>query len=165
MKRNQLVLMALGLCISFFGSGAIVKIPPQQMISGVGSAVGPSLAEFESRLFAAWRGIPNDDGIYWSRFDGHTWAPQKKIDFVGSAVGPSLATKDWLFAAWRGVPGDDGIYWSRFHGVTWTLQRRINGGVGSDVGPSLAAFEGRLFAAWRGVPGDDGIWFSSKAVP
>ena len=129
------------------------------------TGVGPSLAEFESRLFAAWRGIPNDDGIYWSRFDGHTWAPQKKIDFVGSAVGPSLATKDLAIC---GLEGRSRRRWNLLVSLPrgdLDTKQRINGGVGSDVGPSLAAFEGRLFAAWRGVPGDDGIWFSSKAVP
>jgi hypothetical protein len=172
MKRNRFLVvikfMALGLCISFFGSGAIAQNAPwapQQNIAGVGSAVGPSLAEFGDRLFSAWRGIPGDDGIYWSSFDGHAWAPQQRISGVGSEVGPSLVVfQGRLFAAWRGTPDDDGIYWSSFDGHAWAPQQNI-AGVGSSHGPSLAAFGSRLFAAWRGSQGDDGIWYSSKAVP
>ncbi len=81
-------------------------------LAGVGSAIGPSLAVFQDRLFATWKGAGGDQGIHWSSFDGTGWAPQQNIAGVGSAIGPSLAVfQDRLFAAWKGAT-DQGIYWS-----------------------------------------------------
>ena len=125
---------------------------------------GPNLRVFENRLFAAWKGVHDDQGIYWSSFDGHSWAPQRRINGVGTSFGPSLALFEGrLFAAWKGVHDDQGIYWSSFNGNGWASQEKING-VGKSQGPSLAVFGGRLFAAWKGVHDDQGIYWSS-AVP
>jgi hypothetical protein len=69
---------------------------PQQNISGFVSTNGPSLAVFGNQLFAACKGfrLPkgNDDqGIYWSTFDGTGWAPRMNISGHVSTIGPSLA--------------------------------------------------------------------------
>ena len=132
--------------------------------AGVGTSIGPSLAVFQNRLFAAWKGGGDDAGIYWSSMDfvsSLDWAPQRNIGGVGTSFGPSLAVfQNRLFAAWKGGDGDTGIYWSSFDGNTWTPQRNI-GGVGTSFGPSLAVFQNRLFAAWKGGGGDTGIYWSS----
>jgi hypothetical protein len=71
------------------------------------------LTVFENRLFAAWKGVHDDQGIYWSSFNGNSWAGQEKINGVGTSQGPSLAVfESRLFAAWKGVHDDQGIYWS-----------------------------------------------------
>jgi hypothetical protein len=77
------------------------------------SAIGPSLAVFQDRLFAAWRGAGGDQGIYWSSFDGTGWAPQQRTPGFASTNSPSLAVfGNRLFAAWKGPATDQGIYWS-----------------------------------------------------
>jgi hypothetical protein len=147
---------------------------PQKNIAGVGSSVGPSLAVFKDRLYAAWRGAADNQGIWWSStLDGINWAPQQNIAGVGSSVGPSLAVfKDRLYAAWRGAGDNQGIWWSStldgqnwsssLDGKNWAPQQNISG-VGSSVGPSLAVFHDRLYAAWRGAGDNQGIWWSSAS--
>src|SRR5215831_5114795 len=105
----------------------LVWAPPYN-ISGVGSTNGPSLVVFGNRLFAAWKGFRypggyDDQGIYWSSFDGTDWADQTQLAGVASAIGPSLGVisrpvvlQDRLFAAWRGAGDDQRIYYSRFDG-------------------------------------------------
>ena len=81
----------------------------QRNIPGVGTSFGPSLAAFNGRLYAAWKGINNDPGIYWASFDGSNWAPQQNIANVGTSFGPSLATyqnfqgQTLLYAIWKGI--------------------------------------------------------------
>jgi hypothetical protein len=40
----------------------------QQLGIGGGSSVGPSLAVFQDRLFAAWKGGGDDQRMFWSSF-------------------------------------------------------------------------------------------------
>jgi hypothetical protein len=91
----------------------------QQGVGG-GSEVGPQLAVYgvgpfgrDERLFAAWRGVGDDQRMFWSTFDGATWSPQEAGLGGGSDVGPSLAPfAGALYAAWKGVAGDDRMFWS-----------------------------------------------------
>src|SRR6266567_175641 len=155
-SRRLLPTLLIALCASFWGSDVSAQIgwAPQQNIGGVGSSVGPSLAVFQGRLYAAWKGASNDGGIYWSSFDGRGWAPQQNISGVGTSGGPSLAVcPSRLYVAWKGASNDSGIYWSSFDGRGWAPQQNI-GGVGSSVGPSLTEFQGRLYAAWKGASND-----------
>jgi hypothetical protein len=41
---------------------------PQQVGIGGGTSAGPSLAEFQGRLFAAWKGAGDDGRMFWSSF-------------------------------------------------------------------------------------------------
>ncbi len=133
----------------------------QRNIPGVGTSFGPSLAAFNGRLYAAWKGINNDQGIYWASFDGNAWGPQHNIPAVGTSTGPSLCFfNGHLYAAWKGINNDQGIYFSFYDGNAWAAQRNIPG-VGTSLIPSLAVFNGRLYAAWKGINNDQGIYFSS----
>ncbi|HTO79182.1 MAG TPA: hypothetical protein VMJ31_05330, partial [Methylocystis sp.] len=120
--RSSTGFVAIALCASLWGSGLNAQNlawAPQQRIGGVGSSTGPSLAVFDYRLFAVWKGVPGDEGVYWSDLDvvGDRWAPQKRIDGVGTSNRLSLAVfQNKLFAAWKGVRDDDGVYWSSFDG-------------------------------------------------
>jgi len=119
----------------------------------------------------AWRGVEDDDAVYWSRLEGGAWSPQERIEGIGSAHGPCLAAGfmtrndgtpvNGLVMAWDGVPGDDAIYYSQSADFTaWTGQRRIDG-VGTADRPALSYFNGAMRMAWRGVPGDSSIYWSS----
>jgi hypothetical protein len=137
---------------------------PQQVIpvapgnpNAVGSSVGPGLAEFKERLFAAWRGPDTDEGIWWSSFDGQQWDPQQKLPF-GTTGRPALSEFNGrLYMVWKSAT-DDSIYCSSSDGHQWDPQRQIPGG--SSVGPSLAVFHGKLYMAWKGS-GDTNIWWSA----
>ena len=49
----------------------------QRNMAGVGTSFRPSLCTYNGRLFAAWKGVNNDQGIYWSRYDGIPWTAQQ----------------------------------------------------------------------------------------
>ncbi len=133
----------------------------QRNIPGVGTSFGPSLAAFNGRLYAAWKGINSDQGIYWASFDGNSWGPQHNIPAVGTSTGPSLCFfNGHLYAAWKGINSDPGIYWSFYDGNAWAPQGNIPG-VGTSLIPSLAVFQNRLYAIWKGINNDQGLYFSS----
>jgi hypothetical protein len=130
----------------------------------------PGLVAFNDELFMAWKGIERDDRLFWSTFNGSSWAAQQNLPGVASSAGPSLAVYNGkVFAAWKGMhiaqgaagtTDDQGIWWSSFNGSSWAAQQEI-AGVGSSNGPSLAVFNNRLYAAWKGMFYDQGIWSSS----
>lgn len=127
---------------------------------GVGTSNGPALAEFNGRLYAAWKGVPGDTRMFWSSFDGRNWSPEQPGVGVGTSDTPALAVFNGkLYAAWKGVPGDTRMFWSSFDGTSWSPEQQ-GVGVGSSDGPSLAVFNGRLYAAWKGVPGDTRMFWS-----
>jgi hypothetical protein len=135
----------------------------QTEIPGVATDWGPSLAVFNGSLYAAWKGVGGDPGIYWSvSVDGQLWVEQVQIPGVGTSFGPSLVTfQDSLYAAWKGEGASDGIFWSSFNGDRWTGQQQMPG-AGTSVGPSLAVDPqtGDLYAAWRGAGGDSNIYWA-----
>ena len=73
------------------------------------STVGPALAAYAGRLYAAWKAgtdSAHDQQVWWSSFDGHSWGPSLKIDGT-SGVGPALAVHAGsLYAVFKG----DGTY-------------------------------------------------------
>ena len=82
---------------------------------GGGTSNGPSLAVFNDRLFAAWKGVPNDTRMFFSSFDGANWSAQKHGVGVGTSNGPSLAAFNGrLFAAWKGVPNDTRMFFASY---------------------------------------------------
>jgi DNA-binding protein H-NS len=137
--------------------------PQSRMPNPMASSNRPSLTTFQNRLYAAWKGVSADEGIYWSSFNGSTWAGQQRIPApVASSIGPALATMgSRLYAVWKGAGGDQGLYWSSFKGAFWAGQQRIPDPVASSVGPALAELNGRLYAAWKGAGSDQGIYWST----
>jgi hypothetical protein len=96
--------------------------------------VGPSLATFSGKLYAAWKGEGNDQGIYYASFSGSSWSSQAQIPNVGSSEGPSLAVfNDKLYAMWKGEGNDQGIYYASFSGSSWSSQAQIPGNTGQDL--------------------------------
>ena len=75
---------------------------------------------FQDHLYMAWKGAFNDQGIYWSRFDGVHWIAQSRVGDVGTSVGVTLAPIfDRLYMVWKGIDDDPGIYWASFDGNNW----------------------------------------------
>lgn len=115
-------------------------------IPGVGSSHGPSLAQFQGRVYAAWIGEWGDEGIYYASYDGGTrqWMGQTKnsthsqIPGVASSIGPCLAVfNDLLYAVWKGEGTDQGLYYATFDGSVWTGQTAIQGiRTGQDMAPT-----------------------------
>ncbi len=118
-------------------------------------------------LYMAWKGIPDDVGIYWSSAaTGFDWLPEGKVPGVGTSAKPALAAfSGRLYMAWRGFGDDAGIYWSSSQdGMNWDPQTKVPG-VGTSDGPALAAFEDRLYLAWKGADSDTGLWWTSTTDP
>ncbi len=119
---------------------------------GIGTSVGPSLAVFNGRLYMAWKGELGDQRLFYSNFDGSSWAAQQLIPGF-SSEGASLAVfNSALYAAWKGELGDQRLWWSSFNGMAWAAQQQVPG-VFSSVGPSLAVFNSALYAVWKGELG------------
>ncbi len=67
------------------------------------SSVGPSLAVFNSNLYAAWKGSGDDQSIYYASFNGLEWSAQATISDVASNIGPTLSEcNGTLYAMWNG---------------------------------------------------------------
>jgi hypothetical protein len=139
---------------------------PQENIPGIGTSFRPALAAYNffdsftqnTLIHMAWKGIDNDQGIYFMRFDGN---PQQNVSGVGTSVGPALAVYNGLlYMAWKGIDGDQGIYFATFDGQNWAPQQNVSG-VGTSVGPALAVYNGLLYMAWKGIDGDEGIYFAT----
>jgi hypothetical protein len=118
------------------------------------------LAEYDNKLYAAWKGETGDDRLFFSDFNSGAWAQQQQIPGVASSVGPALATLGGeLYAAWKGMNTDQSLWWSRYDGSSWAAQAQIPG-TASLIGPAVAAFNGALYAAWRGMSNDESLWWS-----
>jgi hypothetical protein len=89
----------------------------QQPGIGGGTSNGPSLAVFDGQLYAAWKGLPRDNRMFWSTYDGTpTWPPDQHCCFGGGTSNdPSLAVFNGrLYAAWKGIDIDTRMFWSSF---------------------------------------------------
>lgn len=72
----------------------------------------------DGRLVMAWKGVPGDERIFWSRSqNGLDWeTPREAIPQDGgirTIAGPAIAV--WRFGfvlVWRGVTGDQKLWWS-----------------------------------------------------
>jgi hypothetical protein len=147
---------------SFYISGDGPGWDPQNGIEGVGTSASPALTSFPGHgPFMAWKGVSNDQGIYWSPGLGG----QDNVPNVGTSRGLALAAQpnQYIYMAWKGIEGDSGIYWSYnnlFHGTAgWAPQANVSG-VGTSDKPALAYQFPLLFMAWKGLQGDSGIYCS-----
>ena len=85
----------------------------QRVGVGGGTSHGPALAAFGNQLFAAWKGMGDDNRMFWSTFGGDRWSQQHMGIGGGSSTGPRLAAfQEHLYAAWKGAGIDQQMYWS-----------------------------------------------------
>ena len=93
----------------------------------------------------AWKGIEDDQGIYWSRLTATGWEPQRRVDGVGTTHSPTLVVlRDRLFMFWKGVEDDSGVYFSslaREPGASWQPQKNVTYPVNSASGFVFASIE------------------------
>jgi hypothetical protein len=98
----------------------------QEQIFGVASSIGPSLATFQNKIYAAWRGDiyaacegdSGDQRLWYASFDGSKWSTQAQIPSVASSIGPSLAVFDnKLYASWKGEGSDQSLWYASFDGL------------------------------------------------
>jgi hypothetical protein len=80
----------------------------------------------------AWRGIGDDQTIYWAwSDDGDNWSDRQPISNVGTADTPVLTVVNGrLFMLWRGIQEDWHLYmtWQTGDG-NWQPQQEIPGGL------------------------------------
>jgi hypothetical protein len=90
-------------------------------------------------LLMAWKGAGDDQGIYYSTYDGANWSAQQFMRDGGTSIGPTLTVFNAkLFMAWKGAGDDQGIYYSTYGLIDWSAQQNIPG-VGTSVGPIIAS--------------------------
>jgi hypothetical protein len=148
---------------SEFGAGW----SPQQAVPNVGCSYSPSLTEIgipganATGLVMAWKGVDDDQGIYWTRKLQGGWEGQRSVSGVGTSAAPSLANVNGrICMAWKGVEDDSGIYWSTYDGAEgWSPQQRIDG-VGTTDSPALIGHNGSLYMFWKGIAGDSNAYWS-----
>jgi hypothetical protein len=105
-------------------------------------------------LYAAFKGEPNDDRIFYSTWNGSgKWSSAGTIGGNTSA-GPSLGLfDDVLYATWKGEWSDPQLYVSKYNGSAWESQIQIPNAY-SDTGPALCQLGGtgtKRIAAWKNV--------------
>jgi hypothetical protein len=104
---------------------------PQQVLSDRGTSTSPALANWhiykgdpssssdpfrlDERLYMAWKGIYDDQRIFYSSFDGSTsrWTPQQVLSDRGTSTSPALAVtsnNERLYMAWKGIYDDQRLF-------------------------------------------------------
>jgi len=102
-------------------------------------------------LYAAFKGGPDDDQIYYSKWNGSgKWSTPATLGGNTSA-GPSLGGfNNTLYAAWKGEWSDPRVFFAKYNGSHWEPQSQMPN-VYSDTGPALCQFGSTLVAAWKYV--------------
>jgi hypothetical protein len=59
--------------------------------SGVGTSASPELAVLNDRLVMVWKGIDNNQDVWFTTYDGSSWAPQSPVPGIGTNSGVSLS--------------------------------------------------------------------------
>jgi hypothetical protein len=79
----------------------------------IGTSGQPSATVLGDEIVLAWKGVPGDTHLFFSRFRNGEWSGQTPLSSVGTASGPGVAAVNGrLYLAWRGIPGDTGLYYS-----------------------------------------------------
>ncbi len=101
-------------------------------LPGYASSIGPSMAEYNGRLHAAWKGASDDRAIWFaSTADGTNWTGQQTVPGVETGIGPALcASRGRLYAAWKGRSNDQRIWFASYDGTAWSTQALVPGTAG-----------------------------------
>jgi hypothetical protein len=117
------------------------------------------------KLVVAWRGLGEDETIYYSTFDGSSWTPKQPIPNAASNDGPALILfRNALYAAWRGPGEDERIYYSWFDGTLWVQPIPLATSFVGSMGPAMVVFNDQLYLAWKGRQGDSRIWWTRASA-
>jgi hypothetical protein len=123
------------------------------------------LAQYGEYLYAAWKGDPGDERIFYSyRGANGIWesaSPMASATVAGNtSAGPSLAACNGsLYVAWKGEWSDPRIFFASFNGGEWVNQRQIPNAY-SDTGPALCQVptSSQLLAVWKGF--DQNLYYA-----
>jgi len=133
-------------------------------IAGAGTSESPCACEFNTRLYAAWKGAGGDKRIWYASTDSSdNWSRQWRVPSgVETDLSPAAASFNgrW-YVFWKGTGHDDGVYYSSMDPAgNWNGPAKIPG-MGSSAAPGVVMFQGRLYVVWRGVNKDEVIRFGS----
>src|SRR5258708_2886438 len=88
----------------------------------VGTANAPTIAAFQGPrdpkplLYMAWRGIGDDENLWWATFDGAEWTSQRQYGGNATSDGPALGVfHNQLLLVWDGAHLPYRISVSSFH--------------------------------------------------
>jgi hypothetical protein len=113
--------------------------------------------------YAAWKGEPGDERLFFSIFDGQGWHGQGNIIPGNSSTGPGLTFFDGVVvAAWKGELNDSRLFYSSYdpNVGAWVPQIYVTN-VQSDIGPSLVGIANVIYAGFIGANGDTALYFAS----
>ena len=125
-----------------------------QSIVNTGTTTGPALAEYNGRLYAAWKGITGDYGIYTKYFDGAWDSKQYPVgdkSIVSSNHRPALAKYDGeLYLVYVSQDNKSIMCVTSTDGKTWTGAVKVQS-VTTDSAPILVYYKALdcLVCAWR----------------
>ncbi len=124
-----------------------------------------------------FKGIPGDERVYQSDFDGSGWSPPSVIAQIVTASHPAWAGyyDQTLFTAWHDTSSPSRVQAARFDGPNlWTWFGAVPGAT-SDAAPTGAAMTtvGQFLLAWKAAGGagiscavfDSLHWAAASVVP
>jgi hypothetical protein len=77
----------------------------------IGTSDSPFATVRGDEIILAWKGIPGDDDLWFSRFSNGEYSGQMNVPNVGSAAGPAIVNFGGrLVLGWRGIPNDSNLY-------------------------------------------------------
>ncbi|HMG20370.1 MAG TPA: hypothetical protein VK607_03600, partial [Kofleriaceae bacterium] len=129
-------------------------------------------------LSMLFKGIPGDERVHQSDFDGSGWSPPLVIPQIVSGSHPVWTRyyDQTLFVAWRDVAAPHAVHAARYDGPNdWAWLGAVPGAT-TGTAPAAAAMSwlpGRVLLAWR-ADGNTGIhvatfdslhWSAATAVP
>jgi hypothetical protein len=116
-----------------------------------------------AELYQVWKGSGGDTRMWFSTFDGTSWADQQSLpDPMRTDARPGaayIAGKLWV--VWK-LAGGDSIYYSTYSGA-WTEQQQLslpNYPVRTTDGPAIAGFDNLVYMMWKGSP-DSGLYWTN----
>lgn len=114
------------------------------------SFTGPSLVDFNGRVYIAWAGVGNRQINVMSSADGINFENKVTLRETSGATPALTVFNNRLYLAWTGTDAAGHLnLMSSANGVTFenkvTLEER------SFTGPSVTTHFGRLYLAWAGV--------------
>jgi hypothetical protein len=118
------------------------------------------LCSYYDRLYAVWKGVTEDDRLWFSEFiDERYWTEQREVG-GNSSAGPAVATFGGnLWIGYKGKYSDERLFSVQVDNGLWYGQEQMPG-FASTTGPSFAQLGSNLYAAWKGAETDQAIWYA-----
>jgi hypothetical protein len=139
---------------------------PQRSEFGGGTSFRPSVCFFQNQMVAAWKGINDDQRMFWSYTEDiatDKWSAQRFGPTGSTNDGPALCEfEDRLVALWKNgnSPQMFYSYLDKIDGGQWSPPVPGPGG-GTSTLPALGFYNNRLYAMWKGLGTDQRLFYSS----